>query len=98
MRDLGLVHAACIAMIDCSALVTTAFTVAGKQVMHVRPEFRDYVDIHDGTPPSIAQLIVAAERPLAWMPAFWLNWTKFDYLYCCSPRTRRPIRIRPGSS
>ena len=81
VRDLGLVHAACIAMIDRSALVTTAFTVAGKQVMHVRPEFRDYVDIHDGTPPSIAQLIVAAERPLAWMPAFWLNWTKFDYLY-----------------
>ena len=35
VRDLGLVHAACIAMIERSALVTTAFTVAGKQVMHV---------------------------------------------------------------
>jgi hypothetical protein len=81
VRDLGLVHAACIAMIDRSALVTTAFTVAGKQVMHVRPEYRDYVDIHDGTPPSIAQLIVAAGRPLPNTPAFWLNWTKFDYLY-----------------
>ncbi len=81
VRDLGLVHAACIAMIERSALVTTAFTVAGKQVMHVRPAFRDFVDRHDGTPPSTAQLIVAAEHPLSNMPQFWLNWTKFDYLY-----------------
>ena len=81
VRDLGLVHAACIAMIERSALVTTAFTVAGKQVMHVRPAFRDFVDSHDGTPPSTAQLIVAAEHPLSNMPQFWLNWTKFDYLY-----------------
>jgi hypothetical protein len=81
VRDLGLVHAACIAMIERSALVTTAFTVAGKQVMHVRPEWRDFVDRHDGTPPSTAQLIVAAEHPLKYMPQFWRNWTKFDYLY-----------------
>jgi hypothetical protein len=81
VRDLGLVHAACIAMIDRSALVTTAFTVAGKQVMHVRPAYRDYVDRHDGTPPSTAQLVIAAEHPLPGTPAFWLNWTKFDYLY-----------------
>ena len=44
VRDLGLVHAACIATIERSALVTTVFTVAGKQVLHVRPEFRDYAD------------------------------------------------------
>jgi hypothetical protein len=81
VRDLGLVHAACIATIERSALVTTVFTVAGKQVLHVRPEFRDYADRRDGTPPSVAQLIQAADHPLPWMPAFWLNWTKFDYLY-----------------
>jgi hypothetical protein len=81
VRDLGLVHAACIAMIERSALVTTAFTVAGKQIMHVRPQYRDYVDIHDGTPPSTAQLILAADHPTPGTPAFWLNWTKFDYLY-----------------
>jgi hypothetical protein len=81
VRDLGLVHAACIAMIERSALVTTAFTVPGKQIMHVRPDYLDYVDIHDGTPPSTAQLIVAADHPLKYMPQFWLNWTKFDYLY-----------------
>jgi hypothetical protein len=81
VRDLGLVHAACIAIIERSALVTTAFTVVGKQIMHVHPQYRDFVDRYDGTPPSIAQLIVAAEHPLPDMPRFWLNWTKFDYLY-----------------
>jgi hypothetical protein len=81
VRDLGLVHAACIATIERSALVTTVFTVAGKQVLHARPGYRDYVDAQDGTPPSIAQLIVAAEHPQPNTPAFWLNWTKFDYLY-----------------
>ena len=55
--------------------------VAGKQVLHVRPEFRDYVDTQDGTPPAIAQLILAADHPLPGTPAFWMNWTKFDYLY-----------------
>jgi hypothetical protein len=81
VRDLGLVHAACIALIDRSALVTTAFTTVGKQIMHVRPQYNDFVDRHDGTPPSTAQLIVAAEHPLPNTPEFWLNWTKFDYLY-----------------
>jgi hypothetical protein len=81
VRDLGLVHAACIATIERSALVTTLFTVDGKQVLHVRPEFRNYADLKDGVPPTMSQLIVAADRPLPWMPAFWLNWTNFDYLY-----------------
>jgi hypothetical protein len=81
VRDLGLVHAACIALIERSALVTTAFTVVGKQIMHVRPQYREFVDIHDGTPPSTAQLILAADHPRPDTPAFWRNWTKFDYLY-----------------
>jgi hypothetical protein len=81
VRDLGLVHAACIAMIERSALVTTAFTVSGKQVLHVKPEYRDFVDTMDGTPPSTAQLILAADRPQSGTPVFWNNWTKFDYLY-----------------
>lgn len=81
VRDLGLVHAACIAMIERNALVTTAFTVSGKQVLHVKPEYRDYVDTMDGTPPSTAQLVLAAERPQPGTPTFWNNWTKFDYLY-----------------
>jgi len=81
VRDLGLVHAASIATIERSSLVTTLFTVQGKQIVHVRPDYRDFADLHDGTPPSTAQLILAAEHPLPNTPAFWLNWTKFDYLY-----------------
>jgi voltage-gated potassium channel Kch len=81
VRDLGLVHAACIATIERSALVTTLFTVQGKQVLHTRPEFRDFADLRDGTPPAVAQLMQAADRPQPWMPAFWKNWTQFDYVY-----------------
>jgi hypothetical protein len=81
VRDLGLVHAPCIAMIERSALVTTAFTVLGKQVMHARPEYRGMVDTEDGTPPSTAQLVVAATRPSDDFPAFWSRWPEFDYLY-----------------
>jgi len=81
VRDLGLVHAACIATIERSALVTTLFTVAGKQVVHARPQYSEFVDARDGTPPSTAQLVIAAEHPLPTMPKFWLNWPKFDYLY-----------------
>jgi hypothetical protein len=81
VRDLGLVHAASIATIERSALVTTTFTVVGKQVLHARPEYRDYVDALDGTPPSTSQLVVAADHPGPTTPAFWQNWTKFDYLY-----------------
>ena len=81
VRDLGLVHAPCIAMIERSALVTTAFTVVGKQVMQVKPEYQGMVDTEDGTPPSSAQLVLAATRPSEDAPAFWQRWTEFDYLY-----------------
>jgi hypothetical protein len=81
VNDLGLVHAACVAVIDRASLVTTLFTVVGKQVLHVRPEYQDYADTHDGTPPSVAQMLVAASHPLPGMPSYWLNWPKFDYVY-----------------
>jgi hypothetical protein len=57
------------------------FTVPGKQILHVRPEYRDFADTQDGTPPSISQMLVAANSPLPGTPAFWLNWRKFDYVY-----------------
>jgi len=82
VRDLGLVHAACLAMIERSALVTTAFTVDGKQIMHVRPEYRDQVDTEDGTPPSVEQLLVAATRKGLDITEYWRDWQKrFDYVY-----------------
>src|SRR6516164_2723199 len=82
VRDLGLVHAACLAMIERSALVTTAFTVSGKQIMHVRASYRDQVDTEDGTPPSVEQLLVAATRQDYETTAYWQNWqNRFDYVY-----------------
>ena len=80
--DLGLVHAACLAMIDRAALVTTAFTVQGKQILSVRPEFRSLVDTEDGSPPSISQLIVEAEHPVENRTDYWKRWPeRYDFLY-----------------
>ena len=82
-RDLWLMHAACLAIIERSALVTTAFTVLGKQVMHVRRDYHDRVDTEDGTPPSIRQLLSHTE-PTDWDddPPYWSRWpTDYDYLY-----------------
>ncbi len=82
VRDLGLVHAACIAMIERSALVSTAFTVHGKQIMHVRPPFNEQVDTEDGTPPTVEQLLVAAQRRDGESTGYWRDWTtKFDYVF-----------------
>jgi hypothetical protein len=82
VNDLGLVHAACLAMIERSALVTTAFTVRGKQIMQVRHEYADRVDTEDGNPPSIEQLVVAREHPEEVADKYWQKWQNdFDYVY-----------------
>jgi hypothetical protein len=82
VRDLGLVHAPCLAMIERAALVTTAFTVEGKQVMHVRPDYRGQVDTEDGVPPTLAQIVVAADKHLDDKKAYWHGWeNRFDYVY-----------------
>jgi hypothetical protein len=82
VSDLGLTHAACLAMIERSALVTTAFTVQGKQIMHVRRAYTDRVDTEDGNPPSIEQLLVAREHPEEATDKYWRNWKDdFDYVY-----------------
>jgi hypothetical protein len=79
VRDLGLVHAACLAVIERSALVTTVFTVVGKQVLHVRDDYRDRVDTQDGSPPTVEKLLhVVGRSPLP----YWQRWTTdYDYLY-----------------
>jgi hypothetical protein len=82
VRDLGLVHAPCLAMIERSALVTTAFTVEGKQVMEVRGAWRDRVDTHDGDPPTLAQILLAAEKHLDDKSVYWHGWEdNYDYVY-----------------
>ena len=80
--DYALVHLACQAIIERSALVTTAFTVKGKQIMHVRPAYRSIVDTEDGTPPSTARLLLAADKPAPNGPHYWDDWSQhYDYLY-----------------
>jgi hypothetical protein len=82
VEDYGLVHADCIAIIDRSALVTTAFTVVGKQVMHARPPFRSQVDTEDGTPPVVGKLVKVADHDDANPDDYWRHWTTdYDYLY-----------------
>jgi len=81
-RDLGLVHAACVAIIERSALVTTAFTVKGKQILDVREPYRGRVDRDDGTPPSVAQLLQVLEEPPEGAASYWSKWTSdYDYVY-----------------
>jgi hypothetical protein len=81
-RDHGLVHAACQAIIERSSLVTTAFTVVGKQILRARAEYRDRVDTEDGTPPSVSQLLELAADPEIESDAYWSDWTvDYDYLY-----------------
>ena len=82
VHDLGLVHGACFAIIERSALVTTAFTVVGKQIMHVRPDYRGRVDTADGTPPMIAELVRLAKNEHAETEHYWRRWlSDYDYLY-----------------
>jgi hypothetical protein len=83
VRDLGLVHAATLAIIERSALVTTAFTVVGKQILHVRDEYRARVDVEDGTPPMVNRMIEVANHPSD-LPKtdYWTRWrSDYDYLY-----------------
>lgn len=80
--DLGLVHAACLAIIEKSALVTTAFTVAGKQILRVNPPYRDFVDTEDGNPPTVEQMLLSADDPTPDGPRYWDLWPKhFNYVY-----------------
>jgi hypothetical protein len=81
VRELNLVHAACLAMIERSALVTTAFTVAGKQIMHVRPQYAHQADTEDGTPPALEQLMLAMQHADE-KQSYWELWpNRFDYVY-----------------
>jgi len=99
VRTLGLVHAACLATIERSALVTTVFTVVGKQVLHVRADYRDRVDTQDGSPPTIDNLVRVADRDVS-RDDYWRRWTSdYDYLYVlftdASHKNPDPARLTP---
>jgi hypothetical protein len=76
----GLSHVPCLAIIERSALVSTAFTVKGKQILGVRPPFTEIVDRDDGFLPNMSQLIAAESQTPANDP-FWATWYKdHDYV------------------
>ncbi len=82
VAHLGLVHAATLAILERSSLITTAFTTQGKQIMHVRPEYRNLVDTEDGTPPTIDQLVLDAVGRSPDDSGYWHDWiNKYDYIY-----------------
>jgi hypothetical protein len=83
VHNLGLVHAACLAIIERSALVTTVFSVVGKQVLHVCPDYRGRVDVQDGSPPTMDDLVRVADSDAdTSADDYWRRWTAdYDYLY-----------------
>jgi hypothetical protein len=82
VKDLGLVHAGCLAMIERSALVTRAFTVRGKQIMHVQPAYAGHVDAEDGEAPSINELILVLDGRKDASDRYWNDWqNRYDYVY-----------------
>jgi hypothetical protein len=79
VSDFELMHAASLATIERSALVSTTFTVRGKQLVHVRDAFRRYVETEDRLPPSMPYFLQAARQDV---PYFFNRWPRhFDYVY-----------------
>ncbi|HWP25016.1 MAG TPA: hypothetical protein VNL39_01580 [Xanthobacteraceae bacterium] len=79
VSDFELMHAASLATIERSALVSTTFTVKGKQILHVRDEFRKYVETEDRLPPSLPYFLEAADHDV---PYFFTRWPRhYDYVY-----------------
>lgn len=77
-----LVHAASLATIERSALVTTAFTVRGKHILQVRDAYRKFVDTEDRWPPSLPFVLDVAERDDPKAQYFWELWPRhYDYVY-----------------
>ncbi|MBI1206242.1 MAG: hypothetical protein GC191_03015 [Azospirillum sp.] len=80
--NIALSHAPCLALIERSSLVSTTFSVQGKQVLSVRPTWRNRVDTLDGDPPTVSQLIAATADAAPASGKIWEDWPeKFDYLY-----------------
>jgi hypothetical protein len=79
ISDYGIVHAASLATIERSALVSTTFTVRGKQVLRVRNEYRGFVETEDRTPPTVSYFVEAAHKDA---PYFFQQWPRhYDYVY-----------------
>jgi hypothetical protein len=81
ISDFGLLHAASLATIERSALVSTNFVVPGKHVLQAREPYRRFVNLEDRVPPSIEWLTREAGSG-ANDKLYWSQWPQhFDYLY-----------------
>ncbi len=99
VSDFEIVHAASLATIERSALVTTLFTVRGKQIMHARKEFQKYVETEDHWPPSLPYVLQVADGDKATSSYFWNDWpAHYDYVYIlfATPGFRNPDRNHLG--
>jgi hypothetical protein len=106
ISDNGLYHAASLATIERSALVTTAFTVKGKHILQVRNEYREIVETEDQLPPSIEFFVKVAETPDRKNGYFWNLWPRhYDYVYllltkrggkCPDPKHLTLVHDGPG--
>lgn len=75
-------HAACLAVIERDALVSTLFSVPGKQILDIAPAMRDRVDSEDGDPPSVSQMLAASDGPVPGNPRYWDRWAqRYDYVF-----------------
>lgn len=75
-------HTPCLAVIERDALVSTVFSVPGKQILDIVPAKRDLVDAEDGDPPTISQMLAAADGPVPGKPRYWDRWPqRYDYVY-----------------
>jgi hypothetical protein len=76
-------HAASLATIERSALVTTNFTVRGKHILQAKDRFRYMVEEEDRLPPSMPFFLNGTDGPdenEEWY--FWDLWPlKYDYVY-----------------
>jgi hypothetical protein len=82
VSDFELLHAASLATIERSALVSTTFVVPGKHVLQVREPFRRVVNLEDRVPPSVDWLKRAAGPVDEADTLYWSQWPRhFDYVY-----------------
>src|SRR5262249_21239253 len=93
ISDFNLVHAASLATIERSALVSTEFTVPGKQILQARDEFRKIVETEDWSPPTLPYVIQAEHPAKGARNHFWNNWPQhYDYVYVLF---RKPGALNP---
>ncbi|HZS85430.1 MAG TPA: hypothetical protein VFA50_21355 [Stellaceae bacterium] len=90
-----LFHAPCLAMIERSSMVPTAFTHPGKQILHVNRAYLQFSDVNETPLPVQRRLVAEARHPDPDPPAgeYWAGWPqKFDYLYIMyQPRPENPL-------